>query len=1351
MDNFDLRSYLSSNPLTAETPVLEGIDFLNRVGIKIQINEAEEDPKTIDILNLASVFDKEFDEETKDAISALVKTKPNKQDFKSLLDPTLKEEEKDEKKNTAFMNVVRNLQRIGKTNLLPLVMAFTIMGNALPKGIPDNPWDGAQEKIEQTYSPGEIDLDYKTLDNDDKLAFRGNVQVGGETVLDMNGFEDSMGDNIGGFGTGEGTTNPEVQAQVDDYWDNLTKSTVGQEGEADVLITGKYSKDSGANSNKSKTSDLDLDDERGQTVLKLLQQKLADSGGKINGVKVNLKVLDNDASDIEAQKDGDIGKGVILKTVFDTVKSTGEIPVDTVQDVYAFLNPLFARWKDVRWVKDSVDQVVQQYSNKKVTKADSKTSSDSSSETGQNATVEPPKPSTKKVTSSQTAKDIKAVQAGNLNRNGQIATVLRTLNFDNLNVFKELGKDAAISLSDGDLKKIIDNPESSEQAKTVARGIIQIRKNPDALLKRVSSVLGVKLDPRAKAVQLKPGQKGQAQFRAGVKENILNEGFVDDFITDEDIINNKVALLALLGSMYASDEVKGEYLSIANPDKLGFTDSERAEFEKLGWSRKDDSGDYVFLDKTATKKNEKPVPDADKAAQTISKIGGAEQKMDFINLKDELVDTIVKTWMKFSPTYRETPANISKVFTVLRNDPFGLKEEEEKEFKDVTNVFKVLQTNKTLDAQLSRINTNDEAIRIIRTGILPYINDVLKKNESQVRQAMKDALEILTNQLKQTTNERKLTKSELNKREDIIMKMKKNKRALTQKYGKDAEAVMYGRATKLAKKQAESMDQDRIREAVKAALQNPKKADLNKDGKLSDYEKKRGAAIEKSMEKQDLKEFGSSDMSALLNSMHRELGNPTEFPGLSKIMDAAESATDFYMDDFEEYSTDRDELVMSNARMYARRFHPDFMAAAAKFVEPLEEMDINDPIAMRLRADKDKLAKMRAANAGDDGNDKFFDAAKLRVLKAKRAEIMRDMEQEAEMEGGPIADKYGDMLNAVDAEIAKEKAMFGLEEGTELYNKDGFYFKRFYGGKEDGASLQITTDKGEYITIPGRKLGLFMSGLEKAVGEFDDMTRQLPIDEDFDLGHQDNEPHMLKADLYRIGKYAMELYQMVDQFEEGSEEVDFPHWWQSKIIKSKDALVGAKHYLDFELKEPQIDAMVDVASEEEVIDEPLNEGVWSLGSASDIKGAIHTLEMWLDLDAREISAQFDDKDNETFFYNVLGDDLFHDALDRAEKSAAMDDTDRAHKATLDAKDRAEELLAVVRERESARPYKTDIFEEDPGEADMVASDIQKAMNKHKGDDAKMYQLQKARTAMNKGDLDKAKKIAARLAEKLKSE
>ena len=96
--------------------------------------------------------------------------------------------------------------------------------------------------------------------------------------------------------------------------------------------------------------------------------------------------------------------------------------------------------------------------------------------------------------------------------------------------------------------------------------------------------------------------------------------------------------------------------------------------------------------------------------------------------------------------------------------------------------------------------------------------------------------------------------------------------------------------------------------------------------------------------------------------------------------------------------------------------------------------------------------------------------------------------------------------------------------------------------------------------------------------------RGIELDEDLDLGHEDNEPHMVKADLYKIGRYAMELYQIVDQFE-GQGEVDFPAWWQSKITNAASMISSAKHYLEFELKEPEIDAMVGVAQNTGAIDE----------------------------------------------------------------------------------------------------------------------------------------------------------------------
>ena len=79
--------------------------------------------------------------------------------------------------------------------------------------------------------------------------------------------------------------------------------------------------------------------------------------------------------------------------------------------------------------------------------------------------------------------------------------------------------------------------------------------------------------------------------------------------------------------------------------------------------------------------------------------------------------------------------------------------------------------------------------------------------------------------------------------------------------------------------------------------------------------------------------------------------------------------------------------------------------------------------------------------------------------------------------------------------------------------------------------------------------------------------------EDLDVGHQDNEPAMLKKDVYRIAKMASMLYKELDKFDNG-QEVDFPHWWQAKIIKAYDYLQSAYGYLDAEQKTQQIDNTV---------------------------------------------------------------------------------------------------------------------------------------------------------------------------------
>jgi len=52
---------------------------------------------------------------------------------------------------------------------------------------------------------------------------------------------------------------------------------------------------------------------------------------------------------------------------------------------------------------------------------------------------------------------------------------------------------------------------------------------------------------------------------------------------------------------------------------------------------------------------------------------------------------------------------------------------------------------------------------------------------------------------------------------------------------------------------------------------------------------------------------------------------------------------------------------------------------------------------------------------------------------------------------------------------------------------------------------------------------------------------------DLDVGHQDDEPNMLKKDLYDIATYAAKLYKQLDKYDKQDGEVDFPHWWQKKV------------------------------------------------------------------------------------------------------------------------------------------------------------------------------------------------------------
>ena len=93
------------------------------------------------------------------------------------------------------------------------------------------------------------------------------------------------------------------------------------------------------------------------------------------------------------------------------------------------------------------------------------------------------------------------------------------------------------------------------------------------------------------------------------------------------------------------------------------------------------------------------------------------------------------------------------------------------------------------------------------------------------------------------------------------------------------------------------------------------------------------------------------------------------------------------------------------------------------FSKPLEEVDINDPILMKARAaafqrTQPKPELPKPVKTINPDYKAIKNADKIKALKVRRAQLMIDMEQEAEPEGGPIANRYGRELNKIDKAIS---------------------------------------------------------------------------------------------------------------------------------------------------------------------------------------------------------------------------------------------------------------------------------------------------------------------------------------------
>jgi len=104
----------------------------------------------------------------------------------------------------------------------------------------------------------------------------------------------------------------------------------------------------------------------------------------------------------------------------------------------------------------------------------------------------------------------------------------------------------------------------------------------------------------------------------------------------------------------------------------------------------------------------------------------------------------------------------------------------------------------------------------------------------------------------------------------------------------------------------------------------------------------------------------------------------------------------------------------------------------------LNEIDINDPVVMRARASRDKQSE--PSRGGLDFEDVMYLRDDKKDLEDRIARLYREMEQEAEPEGGPIADQYADELHKLEDKlykVTKQIKNYDMNEGSCGYTPDG--------------------------------------------------------------------------------------------------------------------------------------------------------------------------------------------------------------------------------------------------------------------------------------------------------------------------
>ena len=328
---------------------------------------------------------------------------------------------------------------------------------------------------------------------------------------------------------------------------------------------------------------------------------------------------------------------------------------------------------------------------------------------------------------------------------------------------------------------------------------------------------------------------------------------------------------------------------------------------------------------------------------------------------------------------------------------------------------------------------------------------------------------------------------------------------------------------------------------------------------------------------------------------------------------------------------------------------------------------------------------------GDIDSDDYLAAKDKAIKKAMKTEMSHDSAKD--MEGNTLM--IGDTIQVHGSDKMFEIGI-GPEGMVNLYEKGG------------NSVVEGGTD------------------LFRKVIESSKRVKHYYQNEDMDIGHQDDEPDMLKQYAYDISVYAAKLYKQLNKYDQMEGEVDFPNWWQAKVIKARDYIAKAQHYLEFEEKQPALDAMAlenQVNERSSVIDDVIHDIRVHGEESGDIQGTaaeyIFHIANAFDINLNDIKDYLFEKetftDEATLSHGTDYDDPYDDKHSEdarhAEGERLYDAGYELYKDGIKANDQdmiddAEEMrlqalhLASDFDEDDLPPYST-LNEQGPGELDKI--------------------------------------------------